>query len=79
MKPTQYFSSKSALTEAAKSHVKLHPLNWYIRTTLTCGHRAVQKTKAIVLIEDERVAQRLILCNSCAQFHEKQKGGGHGN
>lgn len=77
MKPTKYFASKSALTQAAKSHVKAHPLNWYVRTTLCCGHRAVQKTKAIILIEDERVAQRLVLCNSCSQYNENKKGGNH--
>lgn len=77
MIPTQYIAKKSVLTEVAKNHVKAHPLNWYIRTTLNCGHRAVQKTKAIVLIQDEKVTQRLILCNTCKQFYDNKKGGNH--
>ncbi len=65
MKATKYFRTKEAMTQFAKNFKSMHPLNWYIRTTLECDHAVIEKRKAIVLIEKERVVQRLIYCNIC--------------
>lgn len=65
MKATKYFRTKSAMTEFAKDFRKLHPLNWYIKTTLECDHVIIQRRKALVLISDETVTQRVILCSIC--------------
>ena len=65
MKPTQYFRNKSEITNFAKAFRTLHPLNWYVRTTLECDHRVNERRKAIVLISDEKVVQRIIVCNTC--------------
>jgi len=60
MRATKYFKTKKAMTNFAK-----HPLNWYIRTTLECDHAIINKRKAIVLISNEKVEQRIILCPIC--------------
>lgn len=65
MKPTKYFATKSELTDFAKTFRTFHPLNWYIRTTLECDHAVIQKRKAIVLVSDEKVIQRIIYCPIC--------------
>lgn len=67
MKATKYFRTKEAMTEFAKNFKTLHPLNWYIRTTLECDHAVIQKRKAIVFVADEKVVQRIILCKICNQ------------
>lgn len=65
MKATKYFRTKEALTQFAKNFKSMHPLNWYIRTTLECDHAVIEKRKAIVLIAHERVVQRLVYCKIC--------------
>lgn len=65
MKPTQYFSTKAELTDFARAFRALHPQNWYLRTTLECDHRVNERRQSIVLISDEKVVQRLIICNTC--------------
>lgn len=71
MKVTKYFKRKSELTAYAKAFVKEHPTHWYLRTTLKCDHRTDQHRKAIVLVKNEQIIQRLILCNACCQGHSK--------
>lgn len=70
MKPTQYFSRKSEMTDFAKAFAKAHPLNWYIRTTLECGHRVNERRKSIVLVHDEQIKQRLVVCGTCKKAVE---------
>jgi hypothetical protein len=65
MKATKYFRTKEAMTQFAKNFKNLHPLNWYIRTTLECDHAVINKRKAIVLVANEKVEQRIILCPIC--------------
>ena len=65
MRATKYFKTKKAMTNFAKQFKALHPLNWYIRTTLECDHAIINKRKAIVLISNEKVEQRIILCPIC--------------
>ena len=67
MKATKYFRTKKAMTQFAKNFKSLHPLNWYIRTTLECDHAVINKRKAIVLVANEKVEQRIILCPICNQ------------
>lgn len=50
------------------------PYRWYLRTTLRCDHVHHEKRKAIVLIERERVVQKLITCSSCCK-REHSPGG----
>lgn len=65
MRATKYFRTKEAMTQFAHEFKAQHPLNWYIRTTLECDHAVIQKRKAVVLISDEKVIQRLIYCKIC--------------
>ncbi len=65
MRATKYFRTKEQLSQFAREFKALHPLNWYVRTTLECDHAVINKRKAIVLIADEKVTQRIILCKIC--------------
>ncbi len=65
MLATKYFRTKAEITAFAKAFSALHPLNWFVRTTLECDHRVNERRKAIVLISDEKVVQRIIVCNTC--------------
>jgi hypothetical protein len=65
MKPTQYIDTKEALTNIAKHFTRLHPLNWYLRTTFECDHAVINKRKAILLLNDEKAVQKIILCKIC--------------
>lgn len=65
MRATKYFRTKEAMTLFAREFKAQHPLNWYIRTTLECDHAVIQKRKAIVLVSDEKVIQRIIYCPIC--------------
>lgn len=70
MKPTKYFSQKSAMTDFAKAFRAEAPLNWYVRTTLECNHRVVEKRKAIILMNEEKAVQRLVCCGICKKSYE---------
>ena len=65
MRATKYFRTKEAMTQFALEFRTQHPLNWYVRTTLECDHAVIQKRKAIILISDEKVMQRVIYCPIC--------------
>lgn len=65
MRATKYFRTKEAMTTFARNFKALHPLNWYIKTTLECDHAVIQKRKALVLIGNETVIQRVIYCPIC--------------
>ena len=67
MLATKYFRTKVQMTTFAKNFKLQHTLNWYIRTTLECDHAVIQKRKAIVLVANETVTQRIILCKICNQ------------
>lgn len=72
MKSTKYFSQKSAMTAFAKAFAKEQQLNWYIRTFLPCNHRVGEGRKAIVLISNEKIVQRLVYCGTCMKNYETQ-------
>ena len=65
MRATKYFRTKEAMTTFAREFKALHPLNWYLKTTLECDHAVIQKRKALVLISKETVIQRVIYCPIC--------------
>lgn len=65
MRATKYFRTKDAMTQFAREFKAQLPLNWYIRTTLECDHAVIQKRKAIVLVNNEKVVQRVVYCPIC--------------
>ena len=65
MRATKYFRTKEAMTQFAREFKALHPLNWYLKTTLECDHAVIQKRKALVLVSNETVIQRVIYCPIC--------------
>lgn len=65
MKATKYFRTKQAMSNFAKEFRKMHPLNWYVKTTLECDHAIIQRRKALLLVSDESIIQRVILCPIC--------------
>ena len=65
MRATKYFRTKEAMTQFAREFRKEHPLNWYVRTTLECDHVVIQKRKAMMLLSDEKLIQRVIYCPIC--------------
>ena len=65
MLATKYFRTKEQMTQFARSFKALHPLNWYIKTTLECDHAVIQKRKALLLISNETIQQRVIYCPIC--------------
>ena len=67
MKATKYFRTKEAMSNFARDFKKTHPLNWYVKTTLECDHAIIQRRKALMLISDETIVQRVIYCPICNQ------------
>ena len=65
MRATKYFRTKEAMTQFARNFKAIHPLNWYLRTTLECDHAIINKRKALVLVNDEKIVQRVIYCPIC--------------
>jgi hypothetical protein len=65
MKATKYFRTKEAMTQFAKNFRTLHPLNWYLKSTLECDHAVIQKRKALILVNNETIVQRVIYCPIC--------------
>lgn len=65
MLATKYFRTKEQMTTFARNFKALHPLNWYLKTTLECDHAIIQKRKALVLVSNETVIQRVIYCPIC--------------
>jgi hypothetical protein len=73
MIPTKYFSTKSELTDFAKAFRAMHPLNWFLRTTLECDHKVNERRKSIILIADEKIVQRLTICGTCKNANVEPK------
>ena len=65
MKATKYFRTKEAMTQFARDFKAMHPHNWYLKTTLECDHAIINKRKALVLVNDEKIVQRVIYCPIC--------------
>lgn len=72
MRPTAYFTNSEAMADHAKAWRQSGPYRWYLRTTLRCDHVHHEKRKAIVLVERERLVQKLITCKTCTRRDLKQ-------
>lgn len=49
----------------AKVFCDEHKDHWMLRTTLRCDHIINENRKAIVLVSNETIIQRLITCRTC--------------
>lgn len=65
MKATKYFKTKAEMTLFAEHFKAKQKDNWYVRTNLRCDHILNQNRKAIVLVTNETIQQRLIECKIC--------------
>ncbi len=65
MKATKYFKNATDMANFANQFKAEQSFNWYIRTTLQCDHLINEKRKAIVLVHNETIVQRLITCRVC--------------
>lgn len=67
MKATKYFQNSTEMAEFAQQYRQENKQNkWYLRTFLRCDHRINEQRKAIVLIDNETIIQRLITCKVCS-------------
>lgn len=65
MRPTKYFRNSTDMTAFAQFFGNQHKDHWFIRTTLRCDHVINENRKAIVLVNNETIVQRLITCKVC--------------
>lgn len=73
MKATKYFRNSTDMADFAKEFCKEHRDHWFIRTTLRCDHVINEKRKAIVLVNNETIVQRLITCRTCNVYGNSQE------
>ena len=65
MKATKYFENSTEMADFAQDFCKKHKDHWFLRTTLRCDHVINENRKAIVLVNNETIVQRLISCRIC--------------
>lgn len=65
MKATKYFKNSTDMALFAESFKAKQKDNWYLRTSLRCDHVLNENRKAIVLVNNETLVQRLIACKVC--------------
>lgn len=66
MKATKYFPNSTEMADFAQEFRLINKQNhWFIRTNLRCDHVINENRKAIVLVINELVVQRLITCKVC--------------
>lgn len=66
MRATKFFPNSTEMAKFAQQYRQENKQNkWYIRTFLQCNHVINENRKAIVLIDNETVIQRLITCKKC--------------
>lgn len=65
MKATKYFRNSTDMASFAQAFVNKSQNRWFLRTTLRCDHVINERRKAIVLVENETIVQRLITCRIC--------------
>lgn len=68
MRVTAYFTNSAEMSARAEIWAYERSDRWYIRTTMRCDHVHHEKRKAIVLIEGEKVIQKLITCKMCNKY-----------
>ena len=65
MRATKYFRNSTDMAVFAKVFCDEHKDHWMLRTTLRCDHIINENRKAIVLVNNETIIQRLITCRTC--------------
>lgn len=65
MKATKYFNNSSDMSVFAQQFCNQDKNHWFLRTTLRCDHIINENRKAIVLVNNETIVQRLISCRIC--------------
>lgn len=67
MKATKYFPNSTEMADFARQFRQENKQNkWFLRTNLRCDHRINEQRKAIVLVDNEIIIQRLITCKVCS-------------
>ena len=76
MKATKFFPNSTEMADFAKDFRIEHKQNHsYFRTFLKCNHRMNEQRKAIVLVDNETIVQRLITCKVCNNAQKPQEDG----
>ena len=76
MKATKFFPNSEDMASYATEYRSQDKYKrWYFRTTLKCNHRMDERRKAIVLVDNETIVQRLITCKVC---NNAQNSANHG-
>lgn len=65
MRATKYFRNATDMVAFAQAFCNAQKDRWFLRTTLRCDHLINEKRHAIVLVENETIVQRLIVCKTC--------------
>lgn len=73
MRATKYFRNSTDMSAFAKLFCDAHKDHWMIRTTLRCDHIINENRKAIVLVSNETIIQRLITCRTCNVYGNSQE------
>lgn len=78
MKSTKYFQNSTQMAEYAQQFRQESKQNkWFIRTFLRCDHVINENRKAIVLVDNENIIQRLITCKKCFNAQNPQSNDNH--
>lgn len=74
MKSTKYFQNSTEMADFAQQFRQESKQNkWFIRTFLRCDHVINENRKAIVLVDNETIIQRLITCKKCFNAQKSSK------
>jgi hypothetical protein len=74
MKATKFFPNSTKMAEFAQQFRQENKQNrWFIRTFLKCDHRINEQRKAMVLVDNESIVQRLVTCKVCCNAQKPQK------
>ncbi len=74
MKATKFFPNSTEMAEFCKEFCKENKQNRsYFRTFLKCNHRMNEQRKAMVLVDNETIVQRLITCKVCYNAQNPQQ------
>lgn len=73
MRATKYFRNATDMVAFAQNFCNEQKHRWFVRTTLRCDHLINEKRQAIVLVENETIVQRLIVCKKCNTHGNSQE------
>ena len=78
MKATKFFQNSTEMADFAQQFRQDNKQNkWFIRTFLRCDHVINENRKAIVLVDNETIIQRLITCKKCFNAQNPQSNDNH--